>query len=128
MDRLRGMLSSASFCPSLEDGKAFLIAFRDTAAYDGASFRWLQREMCAFVYIDRIIVSAEAQGRGLGRHLYEHVEAQAVSYGFRALTCEVNLEPLNERSLAFHQTLGFSEIGRGTTPNGKTVCYLRKSI
>jgi predicted GNAT superfamily acetyltransferase len=128
MERLVKMLRVASFSPCFASGKAFLIAFDDTADYDGASYQWFRREMSGFVYVDRVIVATSAQGDGLGRCLYGCIETDAAARGFRALVCEVNIDPPNPGSLAFHRKLGFREVGRGAVPSGKKVMYLRKSI
>ena len=45
------------------------------------------------------------------------------------LVCEVNLRPANPGSLAFHQRLGFKQVGTQETQNGKKkVAFLLKKI
>jgi predicted GNAT superfamily acetyltransferase len=44
------------------------------------------------------------------------------------ICCEVNLDPPNPASDAFHASLGFHEIGSAAMSNGKVVRYLTKVI
>jgi predicted GNAT superfamily acetyltransferase len=45
------------------------------------------------------------------------------------VTCEVNLDPPNPRSLAFHERLGFREVGRQATKGGAfTVVLLAAAV
>ncbi len=44
------------------------------------------------------------------------------------LTCEVNLEPPNPASLEFHRRIGFSEVGRLNTRDGRTVALLSRNV
>ena len=40
------------------------------------------------------------------------------------MTCEVNLEPPNPESLAFHDRLGFGRVGEQATKGGSVVVAL----
>jgi hypothetical protein len=91
---------------------AFLLAFRECAAYDSPNYRWFLRRYPRFLYVDRIAVSESARGAGLGRLLY----ADAMDYmrpaAIGVLCCEYYLEPPNPGSALFHARLGFAEVGR----------------
>jgi len=89
----------------------FVVAFVPGSAYHSLNYRWFDTSFDDFVYVDRIVVVPEAQGRGVGRMLYEHVGALAAQRGC-AVTCEVNVVPPNEPSMRFHERLGFSEVGQ----------------
>jgi predicted GNAT superfamily acetyltransferase len=74
------------------------------------------------VYVDRVVVDEAARRRGLAQALYADLARTAVE---RPLVCEVNLEPPNPGSLAFHERLGFHPCGEAVDPrNGKRVRYL----
>jgi predicted GNAT superfamily acetyltransferase len=76
----------------------------------------------AFLYVDRVVVAAEARGLGHARRLYDDLAATAAG---RPLCCEINLVPPNPASLAFHERLGFAACGEADDPrNGKRVRYL----
>lgn len=107
---------------------AFLIAFGPTAAYASPNYRWFQARGGAFAYVDRVVVAAHARGRGLARALYDATSAYARDSGLTAIGCEVNLDPPNPASDAFHAALGFEEVGRATLENGKTVRYLSRPL
>ena len=51
----------------------------------------------------------------VGQTLYNRVVDLAVDQGRAEVTCEVNIEPPNPASLAFHSRLGFSEVDRQDT-------------
>lgn len=126
--RLRAMLDAAFLARATTDGGAFLIAFDEGAAYDSRNFLWFRDRLDRFAYVDRVVVSAAARGRGLARALYAAVEAAAAASGRGRIVCEVNLVPPNPASDAFHAALGFSEAGRGSPAPGKTVRYMEKSL
>ncbi|MES1211972.1 MAG: GNAT family N-acetyltransferase [Leifsonia sp.] len=77
-----------------------------------------------FVYVDRIVLAAHLRGRGLGPVLYDAVFAEARRAGATEVLCEVNIEPPNPGSLAFHSRLGFVEVGRQRTKGGANLVAL----
>jgi predicted GNAT superfamily acetyltransferase len=77
-----------------------------------------------FVYVDRIVLAPSLQGRGLGPQLYAAVFDEARRVGAPEVLCEVNVEPPNPGSLAFHTRLGFVEVGRQETHGGENVVAL----
>lgn len=91
---------------------AFLLAMRDGAAYDNANFAWFAGRHARFVYIDRVVVGARWQGRGLGARLYEALFADARGQRIPAVCCEYNVVPPNPTSQRFHDRFGFREAGR----------------
>jgi uncharacterized protein len=101
----------------------YLIAFDQDADYDSVNFHWFQARYDRFVYVDRIVVAEHARGRGLAREFYAALFARAKDAGHVRIVCEINLDPPNPGSLAFHQAMGFIEIGQATLANGKTVSY-----
>jgi predicted GNAT superfamily acetyltransferase len=128
--RLRAMAEQAFVAEAVpEDGgvAAFLIAFDQGADYASPNFLWFRSRLPRFVYVDRIVVAAEARGRGLARALYGELFRRAAAAGHDRVVCEVNLEPPNPASDAFHARLGFAEIGRGRVGT-KTVRYLERTL
>ena len=122
--RMEAMLGMAFWWEAPGDAPdALLIAFDQNAAYDGTNFVWFKARHQRFVYVDRIIVAAHARGRGLARQLYERLEQKARKAGHDRIVCEINLEPANPSSIAFHDALGFVEVGQARLANGKLVSY-----
>jgi predicted GNAT superfamily acetyltransferase len=126
--KLRAMVGAAFLARATPEGSAFLITFDEGAAYDSPNFLWFRDRLRGFVYVDRIVVSAAARGRGLARTLYAEAFAAAVASGRDRVVCEVNFVPPNPASDAFHAALGFAEAGRGSPAPGKTVRYLEKRL
>lgn len=97
---------------------AFLLAIAPGAGYESPNYRGFESNCSEFLYIDRVVVSANAQRSGLGEHLYRDVAEYARSQGMKRLVCEVDDEPRNDASHAFHARHGFAEIGTQWLPGG----------
>lgn len=107
----------------------FLLALGQATPCQGPNHGWFQARFPAFAYIDRVVVDAVSRGAGLGRALYADLAARARAAGLPMLACEVNLDPPNPASMAFHERLGFTEAGVATDPrNGKRVRYLTLAL
>lgn len=107
----------------------FLLAMDQSADYDSANFRWFASRYSRFVYIDRIVIKPDYAGHGLGRRLYEDLLAFASQRMAPCLVCEYNLEPPNPASAAFHQRLGFVEVGQQRlAESGKRVSMQRLGV
>ncbi len=101
---------------------AFVLVFRDGAAYDSPNYRWFAANCSNFVYVDRIVVSTAYQGRGIGPLLYDELFAFARNVQAELVTCEFDADPPNEASRRFHERYGFRELGRQVVgANHKTV-------
>ncbi len=108
---------------------AFLIAFDQDAISASPNFQWFKSRFPRFVYIDRVIVAPGKRGRGLARALYGELFAAAAQAEHRLVGCEVNVEPPNPVSDAFHEALGFAEVGRAALYGGdKVVRYLIRQV
>ena len=125
--RLRHLLNEAFYARRIGVYDAMLIAFDETADYDSPNFLWFKARYPRFAYVDRIAVAEHARRQGLAAHLYRDLFAQARSAGHDVALCEVNIDPPNPISDAFHASFGFTEVGRGAA-NGKLVRYLSKTL
>jgi predicted GNAT superfamily acetyltransferase len=127
---LKALLGEAFHVGLCDHGReAFLIAFDEQASYASPNYLWFRERYPRFVYVDRIIVSASARGRGLARALYAELFEAAAAAGHSLITCEVNVRPPNPASHAFHASLGFREVGRGGAADGsKIVSYLVRPL
>jgi uncharacterized protein len=122
--QLRTMLDSAFYVATGADGRdAYLITFDQDAAYDSVNFQWFKARYRRFVYIDRVVVAESARGRGVARQFYSALFERARGAGHDIVTCEINVEPPNPGSMAFHKALGFSEVGQSRLGEGKVVSY-----
>lgn len=106
----------------------FLIGFLPGRPYDSLNYRWFEANVPSFLYIDRIVVSPDARGSGVGRMLYDDFACFG-SGRAESLTCEVNIRPANETSMRFHRNYGFEEVGRQETEGGaKEVSLMAKRL
>lgn len=107
------------------DCAGFLIALRPNATYESENYLWFAHRFSNFLYIDRICVAPAHQRRGVASRLYADAEKFAGERKIPLLTCEVNLEPENPPSLAFHDRQGFKEVGTQRTETGTKLVSLR---
>ncbi len=105
----------------------FLLTLAPEADYDSQNYQWFEARYESFVYVDRIAITPDARGQGLGAGLYEHAFAH---YAGKALLmgCEVHLAPPNPRSMAFHERLGFGELGRARYSEDYEVAFLARRL
>ncbi|WP_225754192.1 GNAT family N-acetyltransferase [Actinotalea sp. Marseille-Q4924] len=96
----------------------FLLALAPGAEYPSENYRWFSEHRPGSLYVDRIVVAPAAHGLGRGRALYGTTARRAVGLGLAEVTCEVNLDPPNPGSLAFHRRLGFEQVGTQRTSGG----------
>jgi hypothetical protein len=109
--------------------QALLLAFDQDAAYENPNFHWFKERYDRFIYIDRVVVAPARQGWGWARLLYESLFERARERGHAHVTCEINVDPPNPRSEAFHTGLGFEAVGQAILPGArKTVRYFCKAI
>jgi predicted GNAT superfamily acetyltransferase len=121
--RLSELMAEAHHAHVVVDGAeavlGFVVTFGPGAAYDSPNYRWFAARYTRFLYLDRIVVAPEARRRGVASFVYDEAETAATAHG-GPLVCEVNAEPANEASLAFHRGRGYREVGRHVA-YGKTV-------
>ena len=126
-ERLARMIAAARVATVVEPAIAFLLAFDQRADYDGMDFIWFRERFDSFLYVDRVIVADAHRRFGLGRLLYEDLFRRAERLGHRRVTCEVNVQPPNPVSDAFHAKLGLTEVGRASRSD-RSVRYLLRSL
>jgi uncharacterized protein len=128
-ERLASLLRQAFYARRIGDADAFLIALDERATYDSPNYLWFRQRYPRFVYVDRIVVAPPLRGRGCARLLYADLFDRARRAGHDIIVCEVNSNPPNPASDAFHASLGFGEVGQATIHQGsKTVRYLASTI
>ena len=128
--KLQALLSSTIYARQIGEGDAVLLAVAsETEIVDHANLEWLKARRDNFIYIDRVIVGAAAQGNGYGGRLYADLADFARQNGYDSVTCEVNTQPDNPGSHAFHLRQGFLPMGEQNNPDmGKCVRYYEKPL
>lgn len=128
-ERLSFLLGQAFYTRRIGDVEAFIMTFDQHARYDSPNFLWFRERYAHFVYVDRVVVAAQARGRGHARRLYQDLFDHAARAGHTLVTCEVNSNPPNPASDAFHAALGFAAIGDAVIHGGqKAVRYYARSL
>jgi hypothetical protein len=102
----------------------FAVLFVAGAEYESENYSWFSNRSTDFLYVDRIVVADGHRGQGLGQVLYDAIFAAARSESLAEVLCEVNLQPPNPGSLAFHDRLGFTEVGQLSTKGDTVVVSL----
>jgi len=110
------------------DIAGYLIAFLGSASYGGEEFAWFKQRTQNFVYVDQVALARSYRGRGIGSVLYSELERWGSRQQCESLSCEVNLDPPNPASMAFHMSYGFIQIGRMHTSDGRHVALLQKAV
>ena len=105
-----------------------LIVLGPRESYGSANYTWLNSQFTNFCYVDRIIIATSGKRKGYGKALYLALEEHAVSTGVEMLLCEVNVEPENPQSMAFHESLGWVPFQDREHGPGKIVRYFKKLI
>ena len=128
-ERLRDLLGMAFLACRVGEAEALLIAFDQSAAYDSPNVLWFRERLPRFVYVDRVVVDPMARGRGLAAQLYRALFRRARERGHECVVCEVNADPPNPASDAFHARMGFRVIGSAVlSGSGKTVRYFSRAL
>jgi predicted GNAT superfamily acetyltransferase len=123
--RLELLVGQAVLALAIGDAGALLLALDQSAEYDSPNYQWFRARFDRFIYVDRVVVAEAARGLGYARRLYERVFAYAAETGHTRVVCEVNADPPNPGSDAFHAALGFVPVGSAAIHGGiKTVRYL----
>ncbi len=102
----------------------FVMTFGAGAAYDSENFAWFTERLDDFCYLDRVVLAEGFRRRGLGTEVYDELEAHC---GRPSFALEVNLDPPNTTSLAFHRGRGFRELGRRDS-HGHLVSLMAKTL
>jgi len=127
--RLTLLLRQAFHARRIGQVDGFLLAFDENAPYDSPNYLWFCQRYRRFVYVDRVVVAPGARGRGYAGMLYADLFDRAGRVGHDIVVCEVNRDPPNPASDAFHAAQGFAEVGQAAIHQGsKTVRYLARAL
>jgi uncharacterized protein len=101
---------------TLDDQVAgIVVVLSDHCGYNSDFYRRFTDRYTNFLYVDRVIVTAWARGRGVATALYQATEQAARAQGM-AIASDVYSEPPNTPSLRVHRSRGFVEIEKQHFP------------
>lgn len=126
-DRLHYLLARAAgaFIIEHEGQRAgFVLTFAPGVDYDSIYYRWFSDHLDDFRYLDRVVIDDAYQRLGLGSKAYAELENGTGPSC--PMTLEVNVDPPNHASLAFHADRGYREIARLGNA-GKQVALMQRS-
>jgi predicted GNAT superfamily acetyltransferase len=111
-DRLRHLDAAGRVEVFRHEGRfaGFVVTVDSGAGFDSENFAWFAERYDDYCYLDRIVVHEDARRLGLARRVYDEVEARA-ALTVPLLTLEVNIDPPNDASLAFHAGRGYEAVG-----------------
>ncbi len=109
---------------------AMAIAMLAGVDYSSTNYAWFCERYTHPLYLDRVAVAATARRHGLGRALYAEVEQRGrqVAPDVEAFCLEVNTNPPNHTSMAFHHALGFVDLAERDTPKGVRVMMMSRPL
>ena len=99
----------------------FLMGFDGNCQYDSANFKWFRSRLASFFYVDRVVVSETDRGTGIGKAFYQYIRNWSRDQRIETLAAEMNLEPANAASLAFHRSESFIQVGTRNPSEGKVL-------
>lgn len=104
---------------------AFLLALDGQQDYDSVNYQWFRRNCSDFIYIDRIVIDAAQQGKGLGSLLYQDFFDLAKKQAYKRIACEFDIQPPNVISARFHTEFGFNQVGTQVLATAKKTVSLQ---
>ena len=106
----------------------FVIVLPSGLEYWSDNYKWFAARFERFLYLDRVVVIAQARRRGVGRSLYAALFASGAG-SWPRVTLEVNLRPPNPGSERFHERLGFTTLGvREYDDGASAVLMMERSL
>ena len=111
-----------------DDAVGFVFAMTQGRPYENVNYRWFAERYSSLLYIDRVVVSATCRGMGIGSGLYSRILETAETLHVKNVCAEMDLDPPNLQSLAFHANFGFEQIGTTIHRTGKQLSMQSRSV
>ena len=104
------MYSSVSLAQQIQQkGHAFLLAAIGEQDPMGFAAFEINYQGLSITKVHKIYIVPEAQGKGLGKSLFERISQESLEKGNRRLSLNVNRN--NTKALEFYQNNGFEVVG-----------------
>ncbi len=123
-EQCRELLAMSDFSLIVEyagEVAGFLLAMTEGKNYNNGNYQWFGQRLRNFIYIDRIVIDENIRGAGLGKSLYAKLFNCARDSQLKLIAAEIDIQPANPSSLAFHDRHGFVELATRVLDNGKVV-------
>lgn len=112
-ESMRWLVEHAAYARVVTDNEgiaAFLLGLERGTGYHSPNYQWFSDRYDDFLYVDRIAVASRARRLGLGSALYDDMASFARGR-WSCILAEINLEPPNPETAAFHKRHGFEHVG-----------------
>lgn len=126
LERHRRDAAYAVVCEVDSQVVGFALAYAPGSTYESVNYQWHQERFGDFLYLDRIAISSAWRRRGIASAMYDELETHAAAHG--RMVCEVNSDPPNPESLAFHARRGYRPIGRLRQRDGHETVMMEKPL
>ena len=113
MNHLKKLIELSAYNLLVQDDDeivGFIICMREGSVYGSENYKFFTNRLKKFLYVDRVAIDERHRRAGLGQAIYEDIFAQA-SEDNLPIALEVNIEPINQPSLNFHEKMGFDKVG-----------------
>jgi predicted GNAT superfamily acetyltransferase len=87
LPELDQIIRASFFSATINNSEALLISFDQSSAYQHVNFLWFRERYDRFVYVDRVVVSRAARGKGYARALYLDLFERSKSAGHSRIVC-----------------------------------------
>ncbi len=88
----------------------FIICMREGSTYGSENYKFFTKRLKKFLYVDRVVIDERHRRAGLGKAIYHDIFNKAQQDNL-PIALEVNIQPINQPSLDFHEVMGFDRIG-----------------
>lgn len=130
VDNLRDLVDKSNFSIFLTNKKqicAFVVCFREDSQYQSMNYKFFKKRFKRFFYVDRIGVVKGFKNKGLGTFIYSKIDDICLNKGL-PICAEVNIVPINEESIKFHEKMGFSKVSEAYSNPEYGVRYYEKCM
>lgn len=103
----------------------FVICLSPNVDYGSLNYAWFNEKYDDFIYVDRIAVSTNHRGQGIGSSIYQELFTISKKKQI-PIAAEVNSIPPNPGSMKFHRILDFQEVGSLNHEDKSVVMLLRQ--
>ncbi len=121
LSHLFEMASRFIVIESEDEIAGFMITLEKGQNYESLNYRFFNNHYSDFEYVDRIVIAEKYRGKGYGTAFYNKLFEDSDA---KVVTCEVNVKPPNPVSMNFHHNMGFNEISKIVSENGKKLVSL----
>ena len=128
-DEISSLLGFASYSVGYfldEELLGFVICMPPGTEYGSLNYAWFNEKYDDFIYVDRIAVSTNHRGQGIGSSIYQELFTISKKKQI-PIAAEVNSIPPNPGSMKFHRILDFQEVGSLNHEDKSVVMLLRKA-